>query len=188
VRAFVAVDVPEMPDRPPGASAVTHLTLAFLGETSPDVVPPLAEAIATAVGPLSRFRMTIEGVGAFPSAARPGVVWAGVREGREAVVDLARRVEVALAPLVPRRDARPFAPHVTLLRVRGPRDLEKARRMLSEWSVRSFASVEVAEVVLYESELRPQGAVHTALRRIPLAGPAVTRPPGASPATEEPPR
>jgi 2'-5' RNA ligase len=171
VRAFVALDVPETAERPPGTAAVTHLTLEFLGEIAPEIVRPLGEAIASAVAAVPAFRMTIEGVGAFPNAARPRVVWADVREGREAVIDLARRVATATASVVPQRDSQPFTPHVTILRVRGSRDLDRAHRILSEWASRSFASFEVDEVVLYESELRPEGAVHTALQRVLLTRP-----------------
>jgi 2'-5' RNA ligase len=185
VRAFVALDVPEMAERPPGLPAMTHLTLEFLGEIPPEVVPALGEAIAVAVGPVSPFRMTIEGVGAFPNVARPRVVWAGVGEGREAVVDLARRVATATASVVTQRDTRPFTPHVTVLRVRGSRDLERAHRVLSEWAGRSFASFDVEEVVLYASDLRPPGAVHTALRRIALERSPVTRPSDDRPAVGE---
>ncbi|MCI4320823.1 MAG: RNA 2',3'-cyclic phosphodiesterase [Thermoplasmata archaeon] len=188
MRAFVALDIPAIAERPLGAPAMTHLTLEFLGEISPEVVPSLGEAIAAALGPVAPFRMTIEGVGAFPNESHPRVVWAGVQDGRDALIDLACRVATATASVVARRDTRPFTPHVTILRVRGPRDLERARRVLSEWAGRSFASFEVGEVVLYESDLRPQGAVHTALRRVPLTGSRVTRRSGGEPADGEPPR
>ncbi|MCI4362321.1 MAG: RNA 2',3'-cyclic phosphodiesterase [Thermoplasmata archaeon] len=187
MRAFVALDVPEMDERPPGTAAVTHLTLEFLADIAPEIVPRLGEAIVVAVAPVAAFRMTIEGVGAFPNDARPRVVWADVREGREAVIGLARRVATATASVVTRRDSRPFTPHVTILRVRGARDLDRARHILTEWSGRSFASFDVNEVVLYESQLLPQGAVHTALRRVPLVGSRVSRPSGAGPGSGEPP-
>jgi 2'-5' RNA ligase len=164
MRAFVAVAVPSViGDRP------AHLTLRFLGEVPPSAVPDLATAIGRAVRDHPAFRLVLEGVGAFPSSAKPSVVWAGVTEGREALTGLAARVDGALAGLPVLPDSRAFVPHVTLLRVRGSRELARARVLLETEARRRFGETTVTEVVLFESDLRPEGAVHRALGRFPLA-------------------
>jgi 2'-5' RNA ligase len=164
MRAFVAVPVPSViGDRP------AHLTLRFLGEVPPSAVPDLATAIGGAVHDQPAFRLVLEGVGAFPAPSRPSVVWAGVTEGREALTGLAARVDRALVGLPISADSREFVPHVTVLRVRRSRDLARARRLLETEARRRFGETTVAEVVLFESDLHPEGAVHRALGRFPLA-------------------
>jgi 2'-5' RNA ligase len=169
VRAFVALEAPD-PASPGRADARAHLTLKFLGEISPDLVAPLGEAIRGAIRSHPPFGVELRGVGAFPDADHPRVVWAGVGEGAAEVGELARRVDEAAATLGIRKDPRAFTPHVTLLRVRGARDREQARDWLSFGPDHSFGREEVREAILYSSELRREGAVHRALDRFPLGG------------------
>jgi|HubBroStandDraft_2_1064218.scaffolds.fasta_scaffold79336_3 RNA 2',3'-cyclic 3'-phosphodiesterase len=169
MRAFVAVDVPD-PRAPTDSTASAHLTLKFLGEISVPVAESLGAAVRTAVGPLAPFSLELRGVGAFPDGAHPRVVWAAVGEGAERVTDLARRVEEAATTVGLRPEPRPFTPHVTLLRVRGPRDDTRAQEWLALGPDHRFGRTEVRDVVLTASELRREGAVHRAMDRFPLDG------------------
>jgi 2'-5' RNA ligase len=77
-------------------------------------------------------------------------------------------VKARLTPLgYPRDDAHPmFVPHLTLARFRAPTDLRRLGAELGADPVGPAWRVE--EIVLYESELRPEGARHTARARIPV--------------------
>lgn len=96
-----------------------HLTLQFLGNIT---TPSLAEAVTAAhetAATESPFTIVFAGVGAFPSLAAPRVVWVGVGEGADRLTALARRLGTALQGHRFSLDDRPFAPHLTLARVRG---------------------------------------------------------------------
>ena len=60
-----------------------------------------------------------------------------------------------------RREDRPFRPHVTLGRWR-----DRGRRPAAP--ALDLGTTRLGPVILYQSELRPQGAVHTPLREFPL--------------------
>jgi len=146
-----------------------HMTLKFLGhipsETLARVEAGLAEAVADQ-GPLT---VAFVGLGAFPSAERPRVIWAGVAEGSDALVTLQSRVEAALAEKEIPREERPFHPHLTLARVREPR---QARPLLSALMAREkvlFGHQAVSAIHLMSSDLHPQGARYTPLKAFPLA-------------------
>ncbi len=169
VRLFVAVELAGS-----GATrgdAPTHLTLKFLGEADPVQVATISSAVADAVRPASPYELVLEGVGAFPSRARPRVVWVGVARGREATIELARKVSDALAPLGFPVEREQFVPHVTLFRVRTPDQHRRALALLAGEEAppppRTFV---VEEVVLKESTLTARGAVHQTQGRFPLAG------------------
>jgi RNA 2',3'-cyclic 3'-phosphodiesterase len=175
VRAFVALEV-ERPGR--ASTAPEHLTLEFLGEIVPELVPPIATALERVGKGIAPFDLTLEGVGAFPSPARPRVVWTGVTLGRANVVDLAGRIAAALAPLglPPPREA--FEPHLTLFRVRGDRDRRRAFDLLEGREVApSPRTTHVDRFVLKESLLDAHGATHRTLAtallegEVPAAGP-----------------
>ena len=166
MREFVAVDV-----EPGGAGtrrATSHLTLLFLGEVPSAQNPTIVARLALAAGAVEPFRLRLEGVGAFPAADRPRVVWVGVTSGAVQVTELARQVRAALAPEFGRGEGE-FVPHLTLFRVRGPADREAATDLLSgRRPPPPPREVEVRELLLKESVLGRDGASHRILATLPL--------------------
>ena len=130
MRAFVAIDVE--PDRAPDAApcAPAHLTVQFLGDVSPEQLDAILPALREAAAGFPAFDLTLAGVGAFPSADRPRVVWVGATDGADRARALARCVAEALTPLGFPPDAGEFVPHQTLFRVRSPRDRLRATALL----------------------------------------------------------
>ena len=66
------------------------------------------------------------------------------------------------------REARPFAPHVTLARVREPQRAPMLAEALGRESARSFGAPLIDGIVLVRSDLSPKGARYTPLAEIPL--------------------
>jgi 2'-5' RNA ligase len=169
MRAFLSVDVPD-PREPPPSPSRSHLTLKFLGEISEESARRLGVSVRERVAPLRPFDVEIRGVGAFPDAERPRIVWAGVGDGAAELAELVGRIEEAADFVGLAREPRPFTAHVTILRVRGPRDAERARTWLSEPPDRSFGRTTIRDVVLNSSLLRREGAVHREVDRFALRG------------------
>jgi 2'-5' RNA ligase len=141
-----------------------HLTLQFLGRV--DRVDSLTDAVTDAVRGLAPFPLVLGGAGAFPSARRASVLWLGVAEGADDLAMLAGVVSGATAGHGVAAEARPFRPHVTLARSSRARDLRPtlARLGAAPASPRWRAD----RVVLFESETRPDGAVHVPRAEFPL--------------------
>jgi 2'-5' RNA ligase len=152
-----------------------HLTLKFLGDVSSDGVSQAAAAlrrVAEAHPPLT-FR--VQGLGCFPNARRPRVLWIGVHEKDGRLASLHEAIEIALDRLGYKREIRAFSPHLTLGRVRDEAVASGAQGIaagLAALSDTDLGTVEVSEVCLFQSELRPTGAIYTALERAALRGQA----------------
>ncbi len=176
MRLFVAVNLPEEERRAAYDAtaalrhaelpvrwvqpASLHVTLKFLGEVSEEQAPALAAALDGAVGAARPFEVGLGGVGAFPSLARPRVIWLGV-EPHPALELLANDVELALQPFGFEAELRPFQPHITLGRARQgakPAAFGKLEAVAAQVSYEAIAPVR--SVDLMESELRPEGAVY----------------------------
>lgn len=172
VRLFVAVEVD--PDRAgrPGLAAPQHLTLRFLGEVPEAKLSRVEELLRPVGRELAPFEMALEGVGAFPAAERPRVVWQAVTVGREEVGRLARKVREALAADFGLEPG-PFVAHLTLFRVRSVDDRRAARDLLTGARPPPPARrCTVREFVLKQSVLGAHGAVHRTVATFPLEGPA----------------
>jgi 2'-5' RNA ligase len=131
-----------------------HCTVQFLGAV--DDVEPLVAALRTCVRMQAPFAMQLGSGGAFPSRERGTVLWLGVSKGARELEGLAAAVG----------EARPFRAHVTVARASTPRDLRAAVTALG--SGPAGAPWTVDEIVLLESDTRPDGAVYRCVATFPL--------------------
>ena len=187
VRAFICLDIPEAIKerlaalqnilRAGGASASwvrpanIHLTLKFLGDVPAANLPQITAAVTRAAGSCRRFSVTVEGVGCFPSARNPKVLWVGIESGSAALQILHQALEGELASAGFPREAKRFSPHLTLARIRNP---HYARSLAEELIREGFAAetFTASEVLVMRSELTPRGSVYTPLGVIPFPQPA----------------
>jgi 2'-5' RNA ligase len=145
-----------------------HLTLKFLGDIDDSQVESIEAALARQLQPFPRFTIHAKGLGVFPGTRRPRVLWVGLDQPR--LVELAATVEAALVPLGFAPEQRGFQPHLTIGRFRQFNDTAKQlAEELERWKNYPFGVSEVDEVTLFQSVLRPGGALHTPLKVIALA-------------------
>ncbi|MBI4570794.1 MAG: RNA 2',3'-cyclic phosphodiesterase [Chloroflexi bacterium] len=147
-----------------------HVTLKFLGEVEADRVDAICAALGPAVEPFS-IRVRPAGLGGFPDAsARLRVVWVGLEGDIDALAALAGRVDRALEPLGFPREARPFAAHLTLARVRDEASAEERRRLADLVAGQTPAPLPellLTRLHLVRSVLQPDGAVYQRLASFP---------------------
>ena len=127
-----------------------------------------AEALRRAAARIRPFRLEVAGLGAFPSAARPSVLWAGTGDGRERLVALAREVEAELSDCGFPPEERPFQPHLTLGRVRRGALLGSALRECLAAPAVSYGAWSVERLVLMRSDLMPAGPRYSVLEAAEL--------------------
>jgi RNA 2',3'-cyclic 3'-phosphodiesterase len=93
-----------------------HLTVRFLGDTPPDVVPDVALATLEAAASAAPFRIELAGAGAFPDGRHPRTIWLGVEEGNDGLIRLNDALEGPLDRLGWAPDPRARRPHLTVAR------------------------------------------------------------------------
>jgi 2'-5' RNA ligase len=142
-----------------------HLTLKFLGDVEETELAEVVGAVARASSRVSSFGFETRSLGAFPSPQRARVLWVGVEPEGE-LFALHKAVEDELAELGFPRERRRFHPHVTVGRIREPR-AESIQEILDEL-VAPEERVEVLEVRVMRSMLRPGGAIHELVEAVPL--------------------
>ncbi|MBI2202710.1 MAG: RNA 2',3'-cyclic phosphodiesterase [Candidatus Rokubacteria bacterium] len=140
-----------------------HVTLKFLGGVEPPKVELVQSAVARAVRGTAPFDLVVTGLGAFPSATRPRVIWAGITAGRGELTGLAASIEHELAPIGFAPEDRPFSPHVTLGRVRETRRNERLAEAFETGTAERFGTIRVEHVSLMRSDLSPRGARYSEL-------------------------
>lgn len=145
-----------------------HLTLKFLGDVDAGRLDAAANALLCGCAESHGFQVCLRGTGGFPDLRAPRVLWAGLIEPSGELEKLQARIEMAFRAAGFAAEERPFSPHLTIARVKAPREEAKLAR---QWQAASLENLcfSVNEVVLMRSDLRAEGAVYTPLRRAPLA-------------------
>jgi RNA 2',3'-cyclic 3'-phosphodiesterase len=147
-----------------------HLTLKFLGNVAPGLIEEIKPALARTASQTGPIRIEPTGCGAFPTIKSPRVIWVGLRGQIGLLAELERRVEAAVVPLGFKPEDRPFKPHLTLGRVKGRMRLQALQQILLAHQDFAAEPFDAAEVVLYKSDLRQDGARYTPLFRALFSG------------------
>lgn len=99
------------------------------------------------------------------------MVWAGIDDPAGCCVAFASSLERAVEPLGIPRESRPFSPHLTIGRVKSAKGGDRLLKSLEARLDVEFGVQTVREIVLFKSDLRPEGPIYTALGRYPLGTP-----------------
>jgi 2'-5' RNA ligase len=110
-------------------------------------------AAEAAVAGLEPIGVRLAGAGAFPSAARPRVVWLGIEHGAPELARLAARANGELAARGWPADERPFRAHLTLGRSDGVLGAAQAVAALQDGARDLDAAWTADRLVVYRSVL-----------------------------------
>ncbi len=151
-----------------------HLTLKFLGDTDPARIPEITDALSRVAAQHAPFELPVGGLGMFPNARRPNVLWVGLTDADHRLQHLAADVDKALARLGWQREKRSFNGHLTLARVKKQAG-SRERRKLGEavTALRGYeklGALPVQTIHIMRSQLRPDGAIYTEVERVAITG------------------
>ena len=135
-----------------------HFTLRFLGEIASSTVNALIEELKSVK--FNSFRLSLQGLGAFPSLDRINVIWIGNTEGREELKQIAEKIEASVRKIGLPPDREGFSPHLTIARVRSGRNKDKLAEILKAAPDYDLGTLNVNSVRLKRSILTTQGPIY----------------------------
>jgi 2'-5' RNA ligase len=141
------------------ASESWHITLQFLGNTSPEQYECVLTELRRLHLPPAPIKL--EKLGCFD---RTGVIFAGVKVSPELLL-IQQRVTAATALCGFADENRAYHPHITLARSKG-KDLSRLKAKMGRQS--EFTSFVAREFLLYESILGPAGSRYEIRERFSL--------------------
>jgi 2'-5' RNA ligase len=176
---FVAIEVPDAAkavmreafgpwrERFPAARWVPsenqHVTLKFLGSTWPRLAAWVPDRVAEVAAHHDGFQTRVSGVGAFPSARKARVVWAGLDDRGGRLAEIAHALDAALAREF-KAENRAFRAHLTVARSDPAITLPDA----FEGTALESEPFDVERLVLFRSHLQRPAPRYEPLARFPL--------------------
>jgi len=143
-----------------------HFTLKFFGDIKQEQVQQIGNLTENRLENQKSFQMYIKGTGVFPTMERPRVVWLGVEDPEE-FSQLQQRLDEDWVRMGFRKE-RSYMPHLTIGRVKGPRNREALIRKIKELELVEIGPLSVDKLVLKKSELTPVGPIYTDIQEFPL--------------------
>ncbi|MDT8381724.1 MAG: RNA 2',3'-cyclic phosphodiesterase [Brevefilum sp.] len=147
-----------------------HMTIKFLGEISEGHLQTIKDLLSDTIKGRSSFEIEVTGMGMYPSAHKPRVIWLGI-EGSGPLKDIHKSLDQALQKASIPPDKRGLSPHLTIARIRRNVEtliVQDIGKTLSQFKIDSLGICTVYKVVLYKSTLTPGGPIYDPLLSIPL--------------------
>src|SRR3954454_4892668 len=143
-----------------------HITTKFIGEWPEDRLPELKATLTTLV-PCDPFRVELKGLGWFPNAHSPRVLWVGL-EGEESLKNLAQKTEECLTPLGIPKESRVYSPHLTLARIKRPVPLGRLRQAVEGMQPAALGEFTTSSFSLYRSDPGSNASVYRKVQEFPF--------------------
>jgi RNA 2',3'-cyclic 3'-phosphodiesterase len=160
----------DLPDSAVRWSNQLHLTTQFLANIDDARVAEYATAIRQACSGIMPLKLCCTGIGCFPSARQPRVIWAGLTGDIEPLQKLKANIDAALEPLGYVPEKRAFKPHLTIARVRimNARQRQRMPKLVEQFKDENFGEWPVDRIELMQSQLSPKGAQYKVVEFVTL--------------------
>lgn len=145
-----------------------HLTLKFLGWVEDKKIDALSKSILGVCKGFGTFRIGLKGLGVFPDARHPRVIWTGVTEGGKRIKELAVKLEEKLSGQGYREEEREYSAHLTVGRIKEKIDVSALSEFIDDNTQRDLGSFTVKNVSLMKSTLSRSGPTYEEVKRIKL--------------------
>jgi 2'-5' RNA ligase len=144
-----------------------HFTWRFFGDTPMSKI----EEIHQSLDGLKQdsFDISIQGIGVFPKLTRPRIIWVGVRENSDTMVELKKQTDQLLEHVGYQIERKKFIPHATIARVRFVKDRQRIAQNLANLSDEMIGNMTVSHISMTKSTLTPKGPIYETLWQIQLS-------------------
>ncbi|MDC7234888.1 MAG: RNA 2',3'-cyclic phosphodiesterase [Spirochaetales bacterium] len=149
-----------------------HVTLIFFGELDKGDLPGICTLMDEAAALYPPFTLNTGGAGQFPLRGQPRVLIERLDDTRDGALAAFRQfLYVSLQSRFSLEKKR-FRPHITTARIRGQAGGGRKNPVPLDTFTAGGSTLELSldELVLFESVLRPEGAVYNPVYCVPLTG------------------
>lgn len=147
-----------------------HLTLKFFGNISETDIIAISGVTERNTQTLAPLHFEVKKLGLFPSQKSPRVLWIGLGGDTASLLTLQKNLEQGFEECGFTKEERPFRAHLTLGRIKVPDKTGAIAKIVGDGGDCTAGSFSASGLILFKSDLTPQGAIYTKLARFPFEG------------------
>jgi len=144
-----------------------HLTLRFFGDTTPEQIERIGQAVEELATKFRSFQFDFKGIDYFKSKGQPRVLFLKTK-GNQALKLLVESLEEKVIRLGFEREFKEFKPHLTLARIKYIEQKDKFDAVVGQMATDRIQSVCVSEIVFYQSILSSAAPEYKPLKIVKL--------------------
>jgi 2'-5' RNA ligase len=144
-----------------------HITLKFFGETEENKIFEIVDNITNTIKDKKQFQIEISEIGIFGSKYKPQIIWLRIKRKKE-LTNLIEQINNNLENIGFIKDRQNIVPHITIGRINYITDKKIFNATIKEINTPNIQSVNVNEILLFESILKKEGPVYNIIERFKL--------------------
>jgi 2'-5' RNA ligase len=145
-----------------------HVTLKFVGQVEDEKIMSITDCVKESIKGTKPFTLSFAGMGLFPNAEHPSVLWVGISKGSDKAKDLAEKIECRITKEGYRGEEKDFTAHLTIGRIKEKIDIDSLSKFVQKNGNVDLGSIKVDHVSVMKSTLRPAGPVYDEIEKITL--------------------
>ncbi len=143
---------------------ILHITLEFIGEITDEQVSVLSDMLSKIE--FKSLKLEVNEPGVLPNEKYVRVVYCEVNGDIERLKEIQKEIRNNLRKLGFRVDSRTFKPHLTIGRVKSPKNKEELIKVIKNLSEYRCGVQEISSITLKKSELKPEGPAYSVLYKV----------------------
>jgi len=148
-----------------------HLTLKFLGDVKQKRIDTIKQILDDLFRDTDPLTMELTQVGAFPNIDHPRILWIGLNDNDQSLAQIVSNLENNLGKAGFKKEDKPFSPHITIGRIRSPKNLKPLSEAINNYSLPDGIAQTIDHTVLYQSTLTSQGPIYEILQDFNFTAP-----------------
>lgn len=137
-----------------------HLTLNFIGNASLEKIQTIKKQVRQVVKTFDSFAIKSENLKTFSKNQKPSIIYLSVRSRNAILSVMAKKIDAELESLGFKKERRLFFPHITIGRIKSPRNIQPLLKILKNYKISDDLFQAVHNVTLIKSQLRPSGPTY----------------------------
>lgn len=142
-----------------------HITLKFLGTTPITLIPELLNLIQSSIQTIFPTEIQLNRMGFFPNIGPTRVLWIGIEDPENTLQGIYSVLTSSLITLGFPPERQTFVPHLTVGRMKMG---QRIKDLIQPFETVFFGSMQIKNIILYESTLTNSGPIYKEICRIPL--------------------
>jgi 2'-5' RNA ligase len=139
-----------------------HITMRFLGNISSNLIEKISNDLQWI--DFNSFSVKLNGLGVFPKINHPRVVWVGITKGSKELFNIFDQIEPILQKLGFSHDFKGFLPHLTIARVKSPKNKEQLINLVKNKSAYNIGVIRIKSLKLKKSNLSSVGPIYSTIK------------------------